>query len=223
MKVTLVHQTGWRYKQVATSEDDQPCGKSPYGGHHRAEKMVTQSAGPMPDKQRSEELWNSIDRTAEAVCEYCGETFVVKSWSATTAPLYGEHLEQWRPLQPGDLFTADYYTPQLWGFEGNEIMWVLVLPNGDHWVLGSRASNCGSPCKVCGVRYRDHEGTNHKKKAADGHHYEDRDPTHRCWVISGEPPMFTSNKQGRTCDAGAGSIQMGDFHGFLTNGDISPC
>lgn len=73
-------------------------------------------------------------------------------------------------------------------------------PDGHHWDVDSRASNCSLP---------------------DDH-------THRCWVIQGTPPDVTVGKAGPTCSAGAGSIQtysrspngqqVGSWHGFLDGG-----
>lgn len=62
-------------------------------------------------------------------------------------------------------------------------------PGGD-WCIDSRASNCGLP----------------------------EDNEHRCWVRHGEPPIVTVDKSGNTCNAGAGSIQCGSYHGFLRDG-----
>lgn len=63
------------------------------------------------------------------------------------------------------------------------------------WDINGRASNCGRP--------------------------DDR--THRCWVRHGDPPNITIDKDGDTCSAGAGSIQMGDYHGFLRDGKLVKC
>lgn len=65
-------------------------------------------------------------------------------------------------------------------------------PGGD-WIVDQRASNCGLP----------------------------NDNAHRCWVRHGEPPDVTVDKAGVTCNAGAGSIQAGDYHGFLQQGRLT--
>lgn len=70
---------------------------------------------------------------------------------------------------------------------------LTVMTPGGVWRIDSRASNCGSP-----------------------YDYE-----HRCWVRHGEPPAVTVDKEGVTCVAGAGSIQCGDFHGFLRDGALT--
>jgi len=69
-----------------------------------------------------------------------------------------------------------------------------ILPNGQEWDIDGRASNCTMP--------------------------EDRE--HRCWVRHGEPSNVHVDKNGHTCQAGAGSILSGDYHGFLHNGEFTP-
>lgn len=69
---------------------------------------------------------------------------------------------------------------------------VVKTPGGD-WHVDSRATNCGRP----------------------------DDDVHRCWVRHGTPPDLTVDKNGDTCTAGAGSIAMGDYHGFLQNGHLT--
>lgn len=70
---------------------------------------------------------------------------------------------------------------------------VVICPNGSEWMIDSRASNCGRP----------------------------QDNEHRCWCRHGEPPNITVDKNCDTCTAGAGSIQAGDYHGFLQNGVLT--
>jgi len=41
---------------------------------------------------------------------------------------------------------------------------------------------------------------------------------HHCWVRHGVPPSITVDKNGPTCEAGAGSILTKNWHGFLRNG-----
>lgn len=71
---------------------------------------------------------------------------------------------------------------------------LLVQTPGGQWNIDSRASNCKSPF----------------------------DYEHRCWIRHGEPPAITVDKDGVTCEAGAGSIKVGDFHGFLRGGALVP-
>lgn len=105
--------------------------------------------------------------------------------------------------QPGDLFWVGYYHTSdgvcfgKWtNCSGQHL--VCVLPNGDWWDTGSRASNCTMR----------------------------EDTTHRCWVVNGDPrkgELVTVNKASATCAAGAGSIISGNYHGFLTNGKLTSC
>lgn len=67
------------------------------------------------------------------------------------------------------------------------------LPGGVDWHIDGRASNCPMP----------------------------DDKEHRCWVrhgTFGEP--LTVDKNGRSCAAGAGSIAVHGYHGFLRNGEL---
>lgn len=70
----------------------------------------------------------------------------------------------------------------------------IRTPGGD-WMVDSIASNCDKP--------------NNK--------------IHRCWVRHGTPPMIHVDKKGNTCNAGAGSIGMRNYHGFLHNGELTGC
>lgn len=76
---------------------------------------------------------------------------------------------------------------------GPDGLFVYVkLPDGHHWAVDGRANNCGLP----------------------------DDDDHRCWVRHGEVPNLTVDKNGETCDAGAGSIQTPGWHGFLRAGEL---
>lgn len=78
--------------------------------------------------------------------------------------------------------------PQFWKGPDGRIL-VVMTPGGE-WNIDSRAPNC---------TMKD-------------------DDKHRCWVRHGKPPEITVDKNGLTCRAGAGSIQCGDYHGFLRGG-----
>lgn len=70
-----------------------------------------------------------------------------------------------------------------------------MTPKGQ-WCIDGRANNCTMP----------------------------DDNVHRCWVRSGKPEDGTLHigKDGNTCEAGAGSIKIGDYHGFLHHGILRP-
>lgn len=80
------------------------------------------------------------------------------------------------------------YKDPYWRGPDDHIL-IVRTPGGD-WNIDSRCSNCGLP----------------------------DDSKHRCWVRHGEAPNITVDKSGLTCNAGAGSIQCGSYHGFLERG-----
>ena len=72
---------------------------------------------------------------------------------------------------------------------------LVVMTPGGEWMVDGRASNCTMP----------------------------QDREHRCWVRHGAAPQITVDKNGKTCAAGAGSIIVGNYHGFLRNGFLEEC
>jgi hypothetical protein len=80
--------------------------------------------------------------------------------------------------------------------------YICIIPSkpdwsGRHsWMMDGAASNCDMP----------------------------DDPVHKCWCRHGEAPVFTVDKVGNTCRAGAGSIlSPGGWHGFLRDGVLVYC
>lgn len=107
----------------------------------------------------------------------------------------GEAYDRLSDTPPGAIWRATWYESlkDFTGIDGRSF--VVKLPGGHDWTIDGRASNCTRP--------GDHD--------------------HKCWCRHGEPPNLTVNKVGNTCSAGAGSIQMGSYHGFLTNGELIEC
>lgn len=67
------------------------------------------------------------------------------------------------------------------------------LPGGHSWLIDGRASNCTMP----------------------------NDNEHKCWVRHGTVgEKLHVDKNGLTCTAGAGSIMVEGYHGFLHNGEL---
>lgn len=93
---------------------------------------------------------------------------------------------------PGAMWRATWYEDWCKGPDGQCI--VVKTPGGD-WMIDSQASNCTIP---------------------DDHQQQ----RHHCWIRHGTPPDLTVDKNGVTCSAGAGSIQAGNWHGFLRNGEL---
>lgn len=105
--------------------------------------------------------------------------------------------------EPGDVYWAKWHHTKndkneeccLWWDNCSGKHLIVVLPNGMEWDTNSRSANCTLP----------------------------NDRNHRCWVLHGTPEAgnLTVDKNGNTCNAGAGSIMAGNFHGFLKNGEIT--
>lgn len=82
---------------------------------------------------------------------------------------------------------------------------VVKTPGGD-WVVDSECSNC-TRTQYTQVDERTRRWTGR---------------THYCWVRTGDPRtgVVHVSKDGNTCAAGAGSIGIGGFHGFLHHGEL---
>lgn len=104
-----------------------------------------------------------------------------------------------RDAPPGAMWNAWWLTDLLPGGmipgpfpDGQALM--VKCPNGRDWFIDGRASNCTMP----------------------------KDDAHHCWIRHGTPPDLVVDKNGVTCQAGAGSILAGDYHGFLGTGGAPP-
>jgi hypothetical protein len=112
----------------------------------------------------------------------------------------GEEFEYLSEVPPGGMWFADWYTTDKHSLWVPQLEYVLVVktPNGD-WVIDAQANNC---------------------TMLD----DPRQERHHCWIIEGTtPPGITVSKNGVTCQAGAGSIQKGNYHAFLRNGYLEEC
>jgi hypothetical protein len=105
----------------------------------------------------------------------------------------GERHERNCEFGAGAMWFATWYGPKYseWQNQAGPPL-IVRCPGERDWNIDSRCSNCGLP--------------------------DDR--LHRCWVRHGEPPNITVDKAGVTCSAGAGSIVLPNWHGFLRNGEL---
>ena len=120
----------------------------------------------------------------------CGYVFGPEDeWQVFTDVIYDNGLPL-REAPIGSLWDAFWYPNERRGPDGLYLL--AKCPGGGIWSIDGRASNCGLP--------QDHE--------------------HRCWVRHGSPKDGTIHvdKNGLTCQAGGGSIQTHNWHGFLTRG-----
>lgn len=162
-----------------------------YGSYHNAEFML--DVVPDSGQASSEDAWPKDDSRWPTCCD-CGREFP----DSAAKQLFVEHLwkrdtgeeMRLRDAPPGAMYDADWMhdLPERCGPDGRCLM--VVCPGGRTWQIDGRASNCTMP----------------------------NDNEHKCWCRHGEPPNLTVDKNGKTCAAGAGSIQAGDYHGFLVNG-----
>lgn len=139
-------------------------------------------------------------------CSSCGYEFPAGSPSGSGFSPYWrrpgtEELKPMKEFGPGAMFDADWMRhadrPQgdnrYVGPDGLSL--AVICPDGAIWQIDSQASNC--------TKKTDH--------------------VHKCWVRHGVPPLITVDKNGVTCEAGAGSIQTRNWHGFLRNGEFVSC
>lgn len=102
------------------------------------------------------------------------------------------------PAPAGAMWYANW-VPDCWkGPDGHGLAVVCPGGAGHVWHIDGQASNCTNPNDVGPF-----------------------DVAHRCWVRHGTPPNITVDKHGRTCRAGAGSIKVPGYHGFLRNGEFT--
>jgi hypothetical protein len=199
MKTRFIHLIGTRaYQRIYWSTDEDKCPNccgTGQPGFHNAQMLITQS-----DMPHDHELGGNTEDYPEeswpTVCQHCGKPappdherqIFRKSIYNTTS---GDP-------EPGDMFYRKMHEPgekcisSGWTNCDGQHLYV-VLPNGNHWDVDSRASNCTLK----------------------------EETTHRCWCRHGEPPNVHVDKNGNTCAAGAGSILSGNYHGFLHNGELT--
>lgn len=117
----------------------------------------------------------------------------ITGWRRADTGEIRKHLSEF-PV--GAMWRA-YWLKKNWIWSNETEPHVIVrCPNGAgtrDWDIDSRASNCALPS----------------------------DTTHRCWVRHGRPPNLTVDKNGPTCSAGAGSIALPNWHGFLRGGMLT--
>lgn len=139
-------------------------------------------------------------------CKACGRAVPSTKWWVDSQVFYrrlystpGGVEVSWESLVPGDFFYLAIHDPT----EHCHAGWTncdgrhpyAILPGGHHWDIAGRASNCDMK----------------------------EETTHRCWILHGDPRTgpVTVDKAGHTCHAGAGSIIVPNWHGFLDHGYLT--
>ena len=108
---------------------------------------------------------------------------------ADTGEVFSLHPTQSQPAPSGALWFATWFADVSQYCGLDGKSLIVRTPAGD-WMVDSRANNCTLP----------------------------NDNEHKCWCRHGDAPNITVDKVGLTCAAGAGSIQCGNYHGFLRDG-----
>jgi len=172
---------------------------SPLGPRH--DGVFESYRGPEDDQPKRELIGTILKFT----CKNCGQTAEQRATSSGSHHMWrrtdtGEEKSRISRFGPGAMWRVTWYKRDddsgLYGWDWDNLFeppLMVTCPNGHDWNIDSRCSNCGSP----------------------------NDRLHRCWVRHGIPPLITVDKNGVTCNAGAGSIQAGDWHGFLTAGILT--
>lgn len=129
---------------------------------------------------------------------------------------------------PGAIWNAFWYVDWHKGPDG--LCLVCRMPGGHDWMIDGRASNCDSICGNCGKPYHCCTAMNADKVKSPNEvrckGFVETHP-HQCWVRTGTVlPMtldVTKGAPGESCHAGAGSIVVPGWHGFLRHGVLVPC
>jgi hypothetical protein len=174
-------------------------------GYHDAMTFFGDFDNPIPERYETSEFANSLrppddDPRWPTHCE-CGYKFE----DTATRQMFNDRLMSrsdgglitLREAPPGALWYAFWMKNDDgsygWNWDNQSTPPLMCKTPGGDWNIDSRCSNCGLP----------------------------QDRLHRCWIRHGEPPNIHVDKNGNTCQAGAGSIVCGKYHGFLHNGVLT--
>jgi hypothetical protein len=195
----------WRYlRRYQSSADPAACKGH---GYHEARYLLgvvagfTQDAEGIWQSPKDHPLMSNDDPRWPTKCDHCSYEFK----DSDARQIFDEHIHvtddgremSIRTAPPGAMWFADWMGDAWKGPDGHALM--VRCPDGRDWAIDSQASNCTMK--------------------------NDRGPfdkAHRCWVRHGTPPLITVDKNGRTCGAGAGSIDTKHrYHGFLREGQFT--
>lgn len=143
-----------------------------------------------------DERWPT--KCADCDYEFCScadPACVIDAYQVFTDQIYrradtGEEMAL-RDAPAGAMWFADWMST-IDRYKGPDGRTLMVRTPGGDWLVDGVAGNCTKPDDV----------------------------EHRCWVRHGEAPNITVDKDGNTCSAGAGSIGIGGYHGFLRSGQL---
>jgi hypothetical protein len=184
-------------RRFYSSSDDKNICPLPHG-YHDAHVEIGQTLIETP----STTVPAHIDKTDPRWPTHCGCGYQFTDedkWQHFMEPLYSRQdnhdiIYTLNEAPVGAIWRATWYE-DMQSYLGPDGQCLVVKTPGGDWVIDGRANNCTLP----------------------------NDNIHKCWVRHGVPPMITVDKNGKTCGAGAGSILVGNYHGFLINGELVGC
>lgn len=164
-----------------------------------------------------EELVSEDDPRWPHACAACGVAFE----ASATRQVWAETLHRGAPdgkrytlrdAPVGALWNADWLAEGRVGgaYTGPDGRSLHVRTPGGDWCIDGEASNCTRPQHV-------------PVEGKPGWRRFER--SHYCWIRHGDPKTgdVHVDKVGDTCAAGAGSIVVGGYHGFLHHGHLVSC
>lgn len=198
MQCFLIERSGQDRVALRRYSSNVACPARRNAAYHEAKNVIATVDGDEPTRSGRLALadYPASDPRWPTRCE-CGYVFTAADeWQVFTETLYrradGSPGEiVLREAPPGAMWDASWYHEWRTGPDGKAI--IVVCPDGSQWFIDGPASNCTMP----------------------------NDQAHRCWVRHGTPPLLTVDKNGHTCAAGAGSIAVKGYHGFLRNGQFT--
>lgn len=209
IKCFLLTETNraWRWlRRFNASDDDDRCPSQ--FRYHNAQFSLGVAQGFTRDQDGN---WRELegfvtppsdDPRWPTKCEHCAYVFK----DTDHFQVFDEHIHvtedgrefSIRNAPPGAMWYADWMGENYFGPDGHCL--VVRCPDGRDWMIDGPASNC-----------TDKQDVGPFGKA------------HRCWVRHGTPPLIVVDKKGKTCKAGAGSIDTKHkYHGFLGSHGAQP-
>jgi hypothetical protein len=166
----------------------------------------------------TEKVPDDDPRWQEMRCVRCGVLFTDADGNKQ---LWAEHLHvgcpdgklyTLRDAPPGAMWDMAWMRAHAldWATGPDGISLCVRLPNGWDWWVDQEASNCTMK--------------QWKEWTEDGKQFRRwQGRSHYCWCRHGDPRSGTIHvdKNGNTCAAGAGSIAVPGYHGFLHNGYLT--
>lgn len=182
----------YSYHNAKTLIGDFDCPLSPEGEYEQWDQFVESLRPPLGDPRWPAQCECGATFENSDSIERAGQMFV---WRLHKRSDNGE-LVSLHDAPTGAMWRAWWmkHEGRFWDWDNQTEAPLMCKTPGGEWNIDGRASNCTMP----------------------------NDRLHRCWVRHGTPPTITVDKNGATCQAGAGSIAQRNWHGFLRNGELVP-